>query len=443
MSSAPLPAGPRRVADATCTYCTCMCDDIVLSVENNRITDAKNACGLGREWFLRPRPEDLPACTIEGREATVEEGIERAAQLLTLARYPLVYGLTETTSEAQRVAVAIADWLGGTLDTGTSVGHAPSVLAIQSIGKVTCTLGEIRNRSDLIVFWGSNCVETHPRVFTKYTAMPEGMFVPRGRADRTCVAIDVKPTKTTGAMDLFLQIKPNADYEAIWILRALAKGLSLDESAVREQTGVPLAAWSDLMDRMKRARFGAIIFGMGLMRSRGEHANCEALFQLNRELNGFTRFVTRSIRARGNVTGGDKLVGWRTGYPYAIDLTRGYPRYSPGEYTSLDVLARREADAALIVAADPLRSFGEAACEGLRSTPYVCVGSQATATARAALVNFNTATYGIHTAGTVYRMDDVPIRLRPALASRYPSEVDVLSRLENRIRQLQSVSAGE
>jgi hypothetical protein len=40
-------------------------------------------------------------------------------------------------------------------------------------------------------------------------------------------------------------------------------------------------------------------------------------------------------------------------------------------------------------------------------------------------------------------MDDVPIRLRPALASRYPSEVDVLSRLENRIRQLQSVSAGE
>jgi formylmethanofuran dehydrogenase subunit B len=419
-----------------------MCDDIVLTVEDNQITDAKNACGLGRNWFMQPRPEALPGCTIEGREATLEAAIERAAQMLTQARYPLVYGLTETTSEAQRVAAAIADWLGGTLDTGTSVGHAPSVLAIQSVGKVTCTLGEIRNRSDLIVFWGSNCVETHPRVFTKYTAMPEGMFVPRGRADRTCMAIDIKRTKTSNAMDLFLQIKPNADFEAIWTLRALAKGLALDAQAVLAQTGAPLAAWSDLIDRMKRARFGAIIFGMGLMRSRGDHANCEALFLLNRELNGFTRFVTRSIRARGNVTGGDKLVGWRTGYPYAVDLARGYPRYNPGEYTSLDVLARREADVALIVAADPLSSFGEAACEGLRSTPYICIGSHDTPTAHGALVNFNTATYGIHTAGTVYRLDDVPIRLRPALESRYPSEVEVLSRLENRIRQLQSAAAG-
>ena len=415
-----------------------MCDDIVLTVENNRIVDAKNACALGREWFMRPRPEDSPACTIEGREASIDEGIERAAQLLTEAKYPLVYGLTETTSEAQRVATAIADWLGGTLDTGTSIGHAPSVLAIQSVGKVTCTLGEIGNRSDLIVFWGSNCVETHPRVFTKYTAMAKGMFVPGGRADRTCVLIDVKRTKTAEAMDQFLQIKPDADFEAIWTLRALAKGLPLDADEVLAQTGVSLEAWSDLVERMKRARFGAIIFGMGLMRSRGEHANCEALFVLNRELNGFTRFVTRSIRARGNVTGGDKLVGWRTGFPYAIDLARGYPRYNPGEYTSVDVLARGEADAALIVAADPLGTFEAKAAEQLRSIPYVCVGPHDTATARGAAVNFNTATYGIHTPGTVYRMDDVPIRLRPALVSRYPSEFDVLSQLEKRIRQLQS-----
>lgn len=435
---ASLPSAPRRVEDATCTYCTCMCDDIALTVENNQIVEVENACGLGRAWFMRPRPEEAPACTIEGREATIEEGVERAAQLLVGARYPLVYGLTDTTSEAQRVAAAIADWLGGTLDTGTSIGHAPSVLAIQSVGKVTCTLGEIRNRSDLIVFWGSNCVETHPRMYTKYTAMLDGMFVPGGRADRTCVLIDVKRTKTAEAMDQFLQIKPDADFEAIWTLRAILKGLALDPADVLAQTGVPLAAWSDLVERMKRARFGAIVFGMGLMRSRGEHANCEAIFQLNRELNGFTRFVTRSIRARGNVTGGDKLVGWRTGYPYAIDLARGYPRYNPGEYTSRDVLARGEADAALIVAADPLGTFGEAACRSLRATPYVCVGSQDNATARGATVNFNTATYGIHTAGTVYRMDDVPIRLRPALVSRYPSEFDVLSRLETRIRQLQA-----
>jgi hypothetical protein len=42
-------------------------------------------------------------------------------------------------------------------------------------------------------------------------------------------------------------------------------------------------------------------------------------------------------------------------------------------------------------------------------------------------VTFTTATYGINTAGTVYRMDDVPIFLRPAFPSRHPSDFDVLS----------------
>ena len=65
--------------------------------------------------------EDRPPCLIEGQPATVAEGVERAAQILANARYPLVYGLSDTTSESQRVAVAIADWIGGNVDTTTSV----------------------------------------------------------------------------------------------------------------------------------------------------------------------------------------------------------------------------------------------------------------------------------------------------------------------------------
>ena len=80
----PSPASaPRRVEDATCTYCTCMCDDIALTVENNQIVEVENACGLGKAWFMRPRPEEAPACTIEGREATIDEGIEQELRRLT------------------------------------------------------------------------------------------------------------------------------------------------------------------------------------------------------------------------------------------------------------------------------------------------------------------------------------------------------------------------
>jgi formylmethanofuran dehydrogenase subunit B len=53
-------------------------------------------------------------------------------------------------------------------------------------------------------------------------------------------------------------------------------------------------------------------------------------------------------------------------------------------------------------------------------------------------VAITTATYGINVAGTVYRMDDVPIRLRPALPSRYPSDEEVLRAIARRIRELQA-----
>ena len=38
----------KVVEDATCTFCGCVCDDMALTVENNRITKAKNACILGK-----------------------------------------------------------------------------------------------------------------------------------------------------------------------------------------------------------------------------------------------------------------------------------------------------------------------------------------------------------------------------------------------------------
>jgi formylmethanofuran dehydrogenase subunit B len=51
-----------------------------------------------------------------------------------------------------------------------------------------------------------------------------------------------------------------------------------------------------------------------------------------------------------------------------------------------------------------------------------------------ARVAFTTATYGINVPGTVYRMDNVPITLRPAFESPYPSDEQILSGLRDRIR---------
>lgn len=428
----------KIVKDATCTFCGCVCDDIDLKVEGTHIVEAKRACVLGTSWFLNHDVDDRPSCHIEGRPASVEQGIERAAQILAQARYPLIYGLSDTTSESQRVAVGIADWIGSNVDTTTSVCHGPSGMAFQGVGEVTCSLGEVRNRADMVIFWGSNPAESHPRHFTKYSLMPKGMFVPNGRKDRTCVIVDVRRTKSAKAADIFVQIKPRRDFEGLWTLRALAQGLELDPQMVEEDTGVALSVWQDLMDRMKQARFGVIFFGMGLTMTRGKHANSEALLALTRDMNRYTRFVCKPNRGHGNVTGADNVVAWRTGYPFGVNLARGYPRFNPGEYTASDVLARKEADAAMIIASDPMANFSQPARDHLASIPYIAFDPKETPTTRQATVAFTVATYGINVPGTVYRMDDVPIPLRPAFESPHPSDLMILQALEKRVRELKA-----
>ena len=59
----------KIVADATCTFCGCLCDDIALSIEGNRITAAGNACALGESWFFSQTEDQGPACLIEGNPA--------------------------------------------------------------------------------------------------------------------------------------------------------------------------------------------------------------------------------------------------------------------------------------------------------------------------------------------------------------------------------------
>ncbi|HEY7841325.1 MAG TPA: formylmethanofuran dehydrogenase subunit B [Gammaproteobacteria bacterium] len=433
----------RTVENATCTFCGCVCDDMILTVDldEKRITKAKNACVLGRAWFAEHTIEDAPAALIDGKPASVEAAVDEAARTLVNARFPITYGLSDTTCEAQRQAVAITDFIRGTVDTTTSVCHGPSGIAFQGVGESTMTLGEVKNRADLVIYWGGNPAESHPRHFGRYAVTPKGMFTPNGKKDRYVVLVDVRRTPSAPAANLFLQVKPGSDFELLWALRALVKGRKID-AAIEQTTGVPLATMQELVERMKNCRYGVLFFGMGLTMTRGRHFNSGAVLALATDLNEFTHFVAKPVRGHGNVTGADNVVSWQTGFPFGVNFSLGYPRFNPGEFTTVDTLSRGDADAAMIIASDPASNFPKAAIEHLKRIPVIVLDTKETITSKLAHVAFRTATYGINTAGTVYRMDDVPITLRKAFDSPFPTDEDILTALRKRVQELLAAKRG-
>jgi formylmethanofuran dehydrogenase subunit B len=424
--------------NVVCAFCGCVCDDITVTVEDDRITQAKNACVLGKAWFLaHGQSHDAPVAKVNGRAASLEEGVEAAAQLLAQARYPMIYGLSSTSCEAQGKAVALAEALGGCIDCCTSVCHGPSGMALQGVGEPTCTLGEVKNRADLVIFWGSNPAESHPRHMARYAVTTKGMFIPNGRKDRTVVVVDVRPTTTYRAADIRLVLKPGKDFEVLWALRALILGHKVEEAALAD-TGISMEQLTDLATRMKNARFGVFFVGQGLTQTRGKHMNTTAAFLLTRDLNRTTKFALIPMRGHGNVTGVDGVMAWQTGYPFGVNFSRGYPRFNPGEYTVVDVLKREEADAALIVASDPLANLPAVATRRLTQIPLIAIDTHESETTRLAQVAFYTATAGIGAEGTIYRMDNVSLHMGKVLSMPYPSDEEVLSRLLARVKELKS-----
>ena len=112
----------KTVENATCTFCGCVCDHIGLQAEGDRIVKTKRACGLGEAWFKNHTAEHVyPDALIDGKPASVEEAVEVAAEYLYQANMPLVYGLSNITCEAQRNAVELGEWVGGVVDSHTSL----------------------------------------------------------------------------------------------------------------------------------------------------------------------------------------------------------------------------------------------------------------------------------------------------------------------------------
>jgi formylmethanofuran dehydrogenase subunit B len=318
----------RVVEDVACTLCGCTCDDIGVRIAGNRVVEAERACGLARPWFLKQNEASPYACEIEGKPAPYEAAIGRAAEILERSDAPLLYGLSRSSTPGQRTAIELADHLGAVVDTTASRRHAASIMALQRVGESTCSLGEARSRCDLIVYWGSNPVETHPRHLERYSVDAPGAFL--GGRKRTLVVVDVKETETSRRADLFLKIDRGKDFETLWALRALVAGRTLP---LGFDVGIQQAQLVELAERMKTCGSGIVFFGHGLAlggttraathTSGTGVANVEALLLLVTELNMHVRFYARRMRVLGDVAGADSVLCWQTGFPFSVSLNRG------------------------------------------------------------------------------------------------------------------------
>ena len=425
-----------------CPVCGGSCDDIQVELGDGEIT-VKNACKMGNAKFQEVvsshRIRD-PMIKENGelKRADWNDAITKAAEILTSAKRPLLFIGSETSCEAQEVGLHIGEYLGAVVDSNATICHGPTVMGIQESGIVGATAGQTKNRANLSVYWGCNALESMPRHMSRYGIFPRGYWTKRGRFDRTVICVDPRKTPTAAAADLHIQLNPNSDYELFNALQTILNGKE-PHPTVETITGVSIPEMKQMVEMMKDCNFGAVYVGLGVGSSYGKHRNVEAALNLIKELNNHTKFTIGALRGHCNVAGFNQIASYMYGYPFGLDFARGYPRYNPGEYTMVDVLRNRDVDAAFVMCADLVCHTPADCASYLTEIPMVCLDIAPCPTTVASDVVLPGVIDAMESAGTFYRLDNVPIYFEPFTDSPFEytqSNEDTMHQLFEKIKKM-------
>ena len=379
----------------TCLGCGCGCDDLTVRVREGRIVELSPPCPMAQQWF---GDGTVPAeIQVEGRTASIEQAIEKAAALLSRARRPAVLIAPDLTTQAQRIAIAAADLLRAEVDGATSEAAAAGLLAAQRRGRSASTLGEIRNRADVILFWAVDPRERYPRYLERY-APAEGLHVQQ----RATLSVSVGADRGPGGAEIAAEFVPAEESDALAVMVATVRGQRLGELPATLHPAVALAG------RLMQGRYIAIVHDAEPGREARDVQRAEGLVALAQALNDGARSALSSLRAGGNRSGAEAALTWQTGYPMRVSYREGSPAYAAGASGISRALA---ADAVLV--AGSAAALGDSAFP-LDRIPAVVIGPAAS-TLKGAKVAIDTGVAGIHEPGIGYRMDDVPLPLTPVL----------------------------
>jgi len=397
----------------TCTGCALLCEDIEAIVENNRIKEIRNACRRGAARMKGCMNRLVPS--IAQKPADIESSIKKAAQILRNAKSPMLFGFDNSTSEAQIKGIQLARKINAIIDDTSSFCQGILIENILHKKLRTCSLDDIRNKADVLVYWGSDAQDSQPRHLSRFSYFPRGESRQRGyEEDRLAIAIDVRESNTAKiCKGHFYRIPLKGDREFIL---ALMEALSGKAPAYDTKNILGLASI------LKKAQFGGIFVGIGLTYSiKNDFEILTALADM------LPKFNIMPMVGHYNMRGFNEVLFKETGFVNRVRFEGN--GVQDNKYAIIEALKNKSIDALVVVGSDPVLSLPRIVIPHLASIPVVCIDPCQTFTSGIATVNIPSAASGVESSGSAVRMDGKVIGLKKILENNYLSDEDIMKRL--------------
>lgn len=404
------------------------CDDVRLSVAaDGSVTIDPAACPRAVVGFGGPVGDATPM--VDGRPATLDQAIARAAVILGKARAPLIHGLA-CDLQGQRAALHLARRIGAVVDHLHGAAINANLRALADGGWLAASLAEIRNRGDLVVAIGDPIVAM-PRFWQRCVWTGETLtgIAPK---DRQVVLVGqgidaAAATSPDGRKPEVIEIPP-ADLPAIVAtLATLARGGRVFHEHV---AGVSVATLRDLVSRLQASRYGVIAWSAGAMAFPHADLTIASLGELLRALNAKSRVAGLPVGGLDNALGAQLASLWLTGKPPRLRFVEGEARHDAALWSAERMIVGGEADALLWIDA-----LGHRAPPA--GVPTIALARPGTAFATTPAVSIPVGTPGLDHAGHVLRGDAiVALRLDKLRDSGLPTVAEVVGAIDAQLKRV-------
>lgn len=397
----------------TCTGCALLCDDINVTVEDNRVKETLNACRRGAARLKGCMNRLAP--TINQVPADADNTIKKAAEILRDARSPMLFGWSNSTCEAQTKGIQLAKKLNAIIDDTSSFCQGILIERILEKKLRTCSLEDVRNRADVLVYWGSDAQDSQPRHLSRFAYFPRGEARQRGyEEDRIAVAIDVRESNTAKiCKGHFYRIPSKGDREFILALLDALEGM-VPQYEMKKTL--------ELASILKKAEFGAIFTGIGLTYSIKD--DFDILVNLAGRLPNFN---IMPMIGHYNMRGFNEILFKETGFVNRVKFNGG--AIHDNKYSIVEALRQKSMDALLVIGSDPLSSLPRSVLTHLANIPVICIDPCVTLTSKIATVTIPCAVSGVESGGSAVRMDGKVVELSKVVESNHLRDEEILTRL--------------
>ena len=403
----------------TCPFCGLLCDDLDVSSAAGRLTVSANGCPKARLAYARPMPAATPL--INGRAAPLDAALDAAARLLKGSRQPLIGGLG-TDIDGARAALVLAERCGAIVDHLHGRALLNHVRVLQTRGQATTTLGEVRNRADLVVLVGAS-INDDFHAFARRCLRPVTALVPERLARRRVLHLGpaAQAPQQPEVEALTLPCRSEELLETINAVRALRAGRST------RLRGRRLQGVTTLAQEIAAADYAVFVWAPGQLGADGDlliGAICELIAEIN-----------RTKRAAGLALGGNNggqsalaTTAWITGFPLQVSFAGATLEYDPLRFDTARLLERGAVDTLVWISTfNPIPAPASA-------LPQILIGMPGTQASDRRSVFLPAGTPGLDHGGRMARTDGVvALPLVPLRDLGLPSAASLLCDIARRM----------